>query len=279
MDVMPEAPESRLSAIKRRTNEVIEVAGPGDPASRWFDVFLISIISLNVLALVLGTVQQVFEAAPEVFDLFETVSVAIYTAEYLLRVWACTSDPRYSGSIKGRLRFMTSPLMLIDLLAIVPFYVLLFYDPQILDLRAFRALRLATRAARLTRYSPVIQTMGAAIGSRKKELFTVVAVLAVLLVLAASLMFFAEREAQPDKFASIPAAMWWSIITLTTVGYGDVAPVTVPGRVIAGFIAILGIGVFALPAGILGSSFLAQIERSGQDRTKVCPHCGEEIHE
>ena len=148
-----------------------------------------------------------------------------------------------------------------------------------LDLRSFRALRLVARAARLTRYSPGMQTMAAAIAARKHELYTVVAVLAVMLVLAASLMYFAEREAQPEKFASIPEAMWWSIITLTTVGYGDVAPVTALGRVIAGCIAILGIGIFALPAGILGASFLEQIERRRGPTIRICPHCGEEIHE
>ena len=100
-----------------------------------------------------------------------------------------------------------------------------------------------------------------------------------MLVLAASLMYFAEKEAQPEKFASIPAAIWSSIITLTTVGYGDVAPLTVPGRIIAGLIAIRGIGFFALPVGILGSSFLAQIQRRRQHETRICPHCGEEVHE
>ena len=276
---MPGAEGPQPSTIKRRVREILDVAHPGDPASRWFDLFLVSLISLNVVALVLGTVSRVFDAAPRVFDLFDTVSVVIFTVEYVLRVWSCTADPRYSGSIKGRLRFMVSPLMLIDLFGILPFYVLFLYDQQVLDLRSFRALRLVARAARLTRYSPGMQTMAAAIAARKHELYTVVAVLAVMLVLAASLMYFAEREAQPEKFASIPEAMWWSIITLTTVGYGDVAPVTALGRVIAGCIAILGIGIFALPAGILGASFLEQIERRRGPTIRICPHCGEEIHE
>ncbi len=265
--------------MKSRIYEILEVANTGDRASRAFDLFLVTVISLNVMALVLGTVDRVLESAPRVFDLFDIVTVTIFTVEYLLRVWSCTADPQYSGSIKGRLRFMVSPLMLVDLVAILPFYFLLLYDQQAIDLRAFRALRLVARAARLTRYSPGMRTMGAAITARKHELLTVVAVLAVLLVLASSLMFFAEKEAQPEKFASIPEAMWWSIITLTTVGYGDVAPVTTLGRLIAGLIAILGIGIFALPAGILGASFLEQIERHRGPTVRICPHCGEEIHE
>ena len=195
--------------IKKRVREILEVANTGDRASRWFDWFLLSLISINVIALVLGTMNELFDAAPQAFDLINSVSVAIFTVEYLLRVWSCTADPRYSGSIKGRLRFMLSPLMLIDLLSILPFFVLLLYDQQALDLRAFRALRLVARAARLTRYSPGFHTLAAVIEARKYELLTVVAVLVVMLVLAASLMYFAEKEAQPEKFASIPAAMWW----------------------------------------------------------------------
>ena len=278
MDFTKEGESPQPMPIKNRVREILEVAHTGDRASRWFDRFLISLISINVIALVLGTMNELFDAAPQAFDLINTVSVAIFTVEYLLRVWSCTADPRYSGSIKGRLRFMLSPLMVIDLLSILPFFVLLVYDQQALDLRAFRAVRLVARAARLTRYSPGFHTLAAVIEARKYELITVVAVLAVMLVLAASLMYFVEKEAQPEKFASIPAAMWWSIVTLTTVGYGDVAPVTVPGRIIAGLIAILGIGFFALPAGILGSSFLEQIQRR-QHETRICPHCGEEIHE
>ena len=236
------------------------------------------LISLNVVALIVGTVDSLFEAAPKVFELFDTVSVGIFTVEYMMRVWSCTSDPRYSRPVWGRLRFMASPIMVIDLLAILPFYVLPLLEIERLDLRSFRALRLVARAARLTRYSKGFQTLGAALSSRRQELSTVVVVLLVLLVLASSLMFYAEREAQPDKFSNIPEAMWWSVITLTTVGYGDVAPVTGPGRMIAGLIAILGIGLFALPAGILGSSFLEQIERNRQPEVRTCPHCGEEIH-
>ena len=104
-----------------------------------------------------------------------------------------------------------------------------------------------------------------------------VAVLPLPLVMASSLMFFAENNAQPDKFSSIPEPMWWSIITLTTVGYGDVAPVTIIGRIIAGLIAILGIGMFALPAGILGTGFLEELQQRRRQESRLCPHCGEEL--
>ncbi len=265
--------------MKQRVYEILESARPGDRVSQAFDILLAFLISLNVAAMILGTVDRVFEAAPEVFDFIDVVSVGIFTVEYALRVWSSTSDPRYSGPVLGRLRFMISPVLLMDLVAIAPFYILPLIGEGRLDLRSFRSLRLVARAARLTRYSPGFRTLGAAFAARKHELATVVVVLLVLLILASSLMFYAERGAQPDKFSSIPATMWWSVITLTTVGYGDVAPVTSAGRVIAGGIAILGIGLFALPAGILGSSFLELIERRRRGETRTCPHCGEEVHE
>ena len=128
-------------------------------------------------------------------------------------------------------------------------------------MRALRILRLVARVARLTRYSTGIRSLAAAVGGRSQELLTTVGLMLVLLLLASSLMYFAENDAQPDKFSSIPDAMWWSIITLTTVGYGDVVPVTNIGRVIVGVVAVMGIALFAVPAGILTSSFLEQLER------------------
>ncbi len=261
--------------LKQRVYEIVEVARPGDRASQAFDVFLISLITLNVFALILSTVDNIHQLAPELFHWFEVVSLAFYAVEYLLRVWSCTADTRYASPVSGRLRFILSPISLVDLLVILPLFIVPLLHVYNVDLRFLRAFRLVALASRLSRYSIGLRNLGAAVGARKNELFTVVGVLAVLLVLASSLMFYAEKDAQPDKFSSIPATMWWSIITLTTVGYGDVAPVTSFGRLIAGGIAILGIGLFALPAGILGSSFLQQIER--RRAPAVCPHCGREI--
>ena len=174
--------------------------------------------------------------------------------------------PRFGPHPVPQLR----PLLLIDLLALLPFYLpFLGFE----DLRNLRALRLLAWAARLGRYFEGIRTLGTVLKSKALELMTVVLVLAVMLVLASAMMFYAEHRAQPEDFASIPEAMWWSIITLTTVGYGDVSPVTPLGKVMAGIIAVMGIGMFALPAGILGSGFLAEIQRRNR-APRSCPHCG-----
>ena len=168
---------------------------------------------------------------------------------------------------------MASPLVAIDAAAIAPFYILAFAGSGGLDLRALRILRLVARTAKMSRYSAGLRILVGAVGSRRQELLTIVGVLIVLLLLTSSLIFFAETDAQPDDFSSIPAAMWWSIITLTTVGYGDVAPVTNVGRLLAGLIAVMGVALFALPAGILASSFLEQVERRGSQEPPRCPHC------
>ncbi len=267
-----------METFKLRIYEIIEVAGPEDRASRAFDIFLMALICLNVVALIVSTVEGIYRLSPLAFRSFEAASVAVFTGEYLLRVWCCTADPRYSHPVRGRIRFMVSLLAVADLMAVLPFYLIPFVGLHGLDLRFLRAVRLMARIARLTRHFSGVRTLVQVIDDKRQELATVVLVLSVLLVMASSLMYFAEGEAQPDKFANIPQAMWWSIITLTTVGYGDVYPITLLGRVVAGLIAILGIGLFALPAGILGSGFLEELQRRPSP-TRVCPHCGEEIRE
>ena len=139
-----------------------------------------------------------------------------------------------------------------------------------------RLARLLARFLRLSRYFSGLRTLGRVLQAKRYELFTVLMVLSALLVLASCLMYFAEKDAQPEGFSSIPAAMWWTIVTLTTVGYGDVFPVTPVGRLLAGGIAVMGIGIFALPAGILGSGFLMEVERA-RAGPRICPHCGEEL--
>ena len=264
--------------MKRRLFEIMEVGRPGDRASRAFDGLLALLIVLNVAALILGSVEGIYQAAPGAFRWFEAASVALFSLEYGLRIWVCTAGPGGPGAAGGRLRFALSPVMLIDLAAILPFYLFLLAGMGGMGSPGFRVVRLLARAARLGRYSRGLRTLAAAFQSRAGELLSVLLVMGVLLVLASAVMFFAENAAQPEKFASIPAAMWWSVITLTTVGYGDVAPVTVAGRVVAGVIAILGVGLFAIPAGILGSGFVEQMQqRKSAAAAATCPHCGREI--
>jgi len=166
-------------------------------------------------------------------------------------------------------------MALVDLLAILPFYLPMLLPIDLRFLRALRLMRLF-RLLKMGRYVKSLRLMRHVLARRKEELLITLFSVLLLLVLSSSLMYFIEREAQPDKFASIPAAMWWGIATLTTIGYGDMYPVTALGKILGGFIALLGIGLFALPAGILASGFAAEIQQRDHPG-KRCPHCGERI--
>lgn len=262
---------------KRRIHEIVEVAAKGDRASRVFDLFILTLIALNVAAFVAETVGALQARYGAAFRIFETVSVAIFTVEYIVRVWSCTESESYKNHpLKGRVRFMVTALALIDLFAILPFYMG-FLGGRI-DLRFIRAVRLfrVFRIAKLGRYSKALQTLGTVFKAQKEELATAFFIMLLLLLLASSMMYYAENRAQPEVFSSIPHSMWWGIATLTTVGYGDVTPVTPIGKLVASFVALLGIAMFAIPTGILGSGF-QDVVQSERRKSAKCPHCGREI--
>ena len=264
--------------MRRRIHELLEVGNNEDGFSRFVDVFLLVLIIANVAALVVSTDHRIHEAAPQFFFWFESISFGIFAVEYMLRLWACTTEPGYEHPVGGRLRYMIKPLMLSDAVAVFSFFIVLAVPPDSgVNLGVLRALRLVSRGAKLARYSPGLQALTLVLLSRRSELLAVISVVGALLVLASTLMYYFEQSAQPDKFSSIPATMWWSIITVTTVGYGDIAPITPLGRLLAGVIALLGIGIFALPAGILGSGFMEQVGRRDYPSVRTCPHCGKEI--
>ena len=266
--------------LKRRVYEIVECPpreADGRTAFDYFDFFIVALIIANVLAVMLETVEQVAAPYDRLFRGFEVFSVVVFTVEYLLRLWACTADPRYSGALRGRLRFVLSPMALIDLLAILPFYV----EFAALDLRFVRSLRLFRlfRVFKLARYSASMRTLVRVIESKKEELLVTLFVVIVMLVFASSAMYYAEHDAQPDKFDSIPSSLWWGVATLTTVGYGDVFPITPLGKLLGGLIAVLGVGIFALPTGILASGFSEELQKRRRRETLLCPHCGRDIHE
>lgn len=260
--------------IRRRVWEILEVAQPGDRASRAFDVFILSLIFLNVIAVVVGSVESVQVRYGVLLWWFEAGSVAVFTAEYLGRVWSCVTAPGCHGAFLRRVRFASRPMLLIDLLAILPFYL-----PYLgLDLRFVRVLRLfrIVRIAKVGRYYASLRLIGAVFREKKEELLLTTALMAMLLVISAAVVYHCENAAQPEQFPDIPSTLWWAVVTLTTVGYGDVCPVTVAGKFVASIIAVLGIGMFALPTGILGAGFVEEIQKR-KAGVRTCPHCGKQI--
>lgn len=237
-----------------------------------------SLIILNVLAVILQTVEALSTRYEAAFYYFEMASVVVFSVEYLLRLWSCTVDEKYTHPLWGRLRYAITPLALIDLVAIAPFYPLAFMGIRTVDTTFVRALRLVRlmRLFKATRYSRAFEAMGRVLRAKKEQIVIAVAFVVILLVLLSSLMYFVERAAQPDRFSSIPAALWWGVATMTTVGYGDVYPVTVLGKVMGAIISLLGIGLFAMPAGIIASGFAEELQ-AGREEKKTCPHCGREV--
>jgi voltage-gated potassium channel len=263
--------------IKKGIWEILEVDRPDDERGRVFDafdIFILALILLNVIAVALSTVKSIETRFETELRWFEVFSVAVFTIEYLARVWACVAHSGYSRPVAGRLRFMLRPIAIIDLLAILPFYLTFFTA----DLRFIRALRLFRifRVAKLGRYSTSVRLFGSVFRNKKEELVVTMVLMLLLIMMSASFMYFAENEAQPDKFSDIPSTVWWAVMTLTTVGYGDIFPITPLGKVLTMVIAILGIGMFALPVGIFGAGFVEEIQKLKAGKT-ICPHCGEVI--
>jgi len=264
-----------MSTVADRAFEVLEAARPDDKAGTVLRWGLVALIISNVAAVVLATVPGVGARFASYFHAFEVFSVVVFSVEYAVRLWCSTSSERYRGPLVGRLRFALTPLAIIDLLAILPFYL-----PALLpvDLRFLRALRLfrLVRMLKIARYSESLRAFANVFSAKKEELAVALAAIAVLLVIASGLAYQVEHCAQPEAFSSIPQAMWWALMTLTTVGYGDVSPITTAGKCITAVISILGIGVVALPAGILASGFAEEVQKRHR-RSSVCPHCGKEI--
>jgi len=260
-------------SLRKRVDEVVTAGRPGDKLSRAFGIFIVTLIGLNVVALILQSVKSIDALCPWLFSLFELVSVIIFTIEYAARLWSCVEKPLYQRPLAGRLRFAATPLAIIDLLAILPFYL-----PFLgLDLRFLRILRMMRifRIAKLGRYSQSLQILQRVVAAKKEQLVCAVVVLVLLVVVAASLLYYAENPGQPEAFSSIPASMWCTVATITTVGYGDIYPKTALGKAMASLVAVLGIGMFALPTGILGAGFVEEMAQ--RQKPTFCPHCGKEI--
>ncbi len=238
--------------MRARLYQYIESASwPGRGLSP-FNQAVCALILVSVLVAVLETEPMLRQGHTVLFQTLETIFFVLFSIEYGLRVWVAGENPRYRG-VTGRLRYMVSFWAMIDLIALLPF-LLSLGDVNAFLLRLMRVIRLL-RVARLGRFSQALEALGRALYQRRQELLLSAGAAFMLLLFSAAMLYVVEAETQPDTFGSIPRALWWSVATLTTVGYGDVTPVTVLGRIFAGITAFAGIGLVALPAGILAAAF------------------------
>ncbi len=239
-----------------------------------FISFIYGLIVVNVIVLILESYSEFRYNYTVFFKWFEYISVGIFTVEYLLRLWTAKYEEKYANKIGSKaLLFFFSTLGLIDLIAILPFYLPLVFTIDLAVLRMLRLFRLL-RIFKLGRYSKSMQIVKSVLNDTKSELTVTLFIAFILMVISSTLMYYLEHDAQPDKFASILHSFWWSVATLTTVGYGDVYPVTSLGKFISGLIALIGIGIIALPTGIISSSFITKIQKEDKVSECTCPNCG-----
>lgn len=245
------------------------------------NIFIVVLIILNVAAVMIETLKAV-ESSPQVmryFHYFDWISVTIFTVEYVLRVWSSNHEPKYKHRVWGRLRYMVSPAALIDLIAILPSYLHAFIG---LDLRVLRMLRLLRffRLFRLTAYTHSAQMIMNVFRKRKNELGLSFILAVFLIIIASCVMYFVEHRyptEETSQFTSIPATIWWAVVSLTTTGYGDMYPLTSLGKAMASIIMLTGVAFFALPAGIITAGFIDEFRLNRVKKTHRCPSCGEVI--
>lgn len=262
--------------IKSKVHSLLHPEIGDTHLDKFINVFIIVLIVLNVIAVTLETVASIYEPNKEFFRMFDLVSVIIFTIEYVFRVWSSNHDPRFRHSLHGRIRYIFTVEALIDLLAILPFYIHVFVG---FDLRVLRILRLFRflRLFRLTAYMKSAKMVRNVFKSRANDLLLSLVLALLLIVISSCLIYFAEHPTQPAVFTSIPATFWWAIVTITTVGYGDMIPITLMGKILTALITLSGIAILALPAGIITAGFLEEIKKVRKPKNHVCPHCGKPL--
>jgi voltage-gated potassium channel len=256
--------------LKDTVYRLLEAPADNDIVRKCVIYFLFVLITLNVLIVLLETEHDFYLQYQNIFFWLTLISVGIFTIEYLLRIWICTKNPLYQSPIKGRLRYAITPLALFDLLAILPFYIpfLLPFDLRVL--RIFRLTRVFT-VLKMGRFSHAWDTFAFVVRTKKEELIIAGIIIFMVLTISSSAMYYIEHDAQPEKFSSIPDAMWWGVVTLSTVGYGDVYPITPVGKIIGAIVALSGIALFALPAGILVAGLVESIQLRHNSQN-TCEH-------
>jgi len=240
-----------------RTKVFILLAGGRSIAGYILNNFLWVLICLNVVAVTLESVPEYYNEFAVWFLNFERFSVFIFTVEYFARIWVAVEEKQFRKPIAGRLRYMMTPMAVVDLVAILPFYLSMF---MFADMRILRVLRLV-RTLKLTRHSSALDLLVCVMKQEASSLLSAIFIMMIVIVFASSGIYLLEHNIQPEAFGSIPRAMWWATVTLTTVGYGDVVPVSALGKLFGLIITIAGVGMAALPAGIIASGFSAEIQK------------------
>jgi voltage-gated potassium channel Kch len=218
-----------------------------------FDGFIVVFVLVSVMAVVMESVHSVSYMLNLEFAILDAVAVGVFSLEYCMRMYSCVEEPGYKSAISGRLKQAFVPSTIIDFLAILPFFLEVFLH-HLIDLRFLRVFRLS-RLLKLTRGNDATAILGRVIKREWPVISGAAFIMLLMVVLTASLGYLFEHDVQPDKFENIPTSIYWAVITLASVGYGDISPITGPGRFMTVVLAFIGIGIFAIPAALLSSAF------------------------
>jgi len=267
-----------ILTVKKRIFNIIHPVGKGSIASHIFDWFIIFLIVINVFIIILDTFSFT-DSIKHIFLQVELWTVIIFSIEYLLRFW--TADYIYPDKkpFAARIKYAFTFMAIVDLLAVLPFYLPFIFPFDLRVLRMVRLLRLL-RLLKVNRYTNALTTVGNVIKRKSAQLLSSMYVVSILMVIASVLMYSIENEAQPEVFSNAFTGLWWAVATLTTVGYGDIYPVTAIGKVLGTIIALLGIGLVAVPTGIISAGFIEEANRENQEHNEekhFCPYCGNKI--
>ena len=257
-----------MESARRRLFHILHKPEPDCAVTRYVNYFLAIVILLNCTAVALETVPSIYGPNRTLFLALEVFSTGFFIVEYLLRLWVCVERPEFTAPVSGRLKYAVRPLPLLDLIVIVT----LWAPWDLRFLRIFRLSRLL-RVLHLNSLDCSLKAVLAAIRRRRSLLLMSLLMMGMTIYCLAAVLYFVEHTAQPQAFSSIPATLWWSVVTLTTIGYGDMAPITTLGKTLAGIVMLFGIGVFALPVAIVTAAIL----EAGVDTPDECPHCGKPL--
>ncbi len=260
MQDTPVPPRTDYNPIKRRVNEILDHPKMGDRRAMAIQVFLAATIVINTIAVVIITVPDIRSVYLAVLNLVITICLGIFTVEYFLRIWSCSDAITFRKRTYERMRYALHFYLIIDLISIIPVFFPFLFPSHIALLRLVRLVSIF-KLGRYTRYSKSLALFRRVL-IRKQEIFVIMLFFLVFVILFSStILYLVENPVQPDAFSSIPAAMWWAVMTVTTVGYGDIIPVTPLGRILAGLFTLTGVLVLALPSAILASGFMEEREK------------------
>ncbi len=264
--------------VKNRVYNLIRDDDKNDLAANIFDDFIITLIIINVILVIMDTFNLP-ETVERISYGIEVFSVIIFTIEYLLRLW--TSDYIYSDNNKfiARVRYVFSLMALVDLFAILPFYIPFIIPVDLRVLRTVRIIRLF-RLLKVNRYTNALNSIWSVFKNKASQLLSSLFIIFLLMIIASVLMYNVENPVQPEMFRNAFSGLWWAVATVTTVGYGDIYPVTIFGKILSSIIAVLGIALIAIPTGIISAGFIELITKPEKKEEQVyCPHCGKKLND